>query len=370
MTEPDPVLERMRGDWDQRARQDAERYVYTRDQTSDEEDFHESGRLNYRQIIQPYLPILLHGRPARRCRVVEIGCGLGRITRWLAAAFAEVEAVDISAEMIRQARERFRSLANIRWHVGSGRDLRMLPEESCDFAFSYIVFQHIPAREVTWSYVADTARVLRRGAYFKFQLQGDQSAEYRAKPRDTWLGETFSLPEARAMLEAAGLTLVAADGAGTQYFTVLARKGPLETDGSCLLPGAEWAQNRLLEGWRPSRGSWRAVWSRSSARLRVPPGRSWRLFAGLYFGLVEPFPRLELTIAVNATVVQAVPVETGGDLDLEFEIPPGSVTPGAEVEVTLTVDPPCDPNVGPAVRCLGFYPADSVETPLPSGLAG
>ena len=39
-------------------------------------------------------------------RVLEIGCGAGRLTRALANFFGEVHAVDISGEMVAQARKR------------------------------------------------------------------------------------------------------------------------------------------------------------------------------------------------------------------------------------------------------------------------
>ena len=56
---------RMRRDWDARAAADARRYIYTRDAESDVAGFDESGRANYDQLVRPYLPVLLEGRPAR-----------------------------------------------------------------------------------------------------------------------------------------------------------------------------------------------------------------------------------------------------------------------------------------------------------------
>ena len=77
-------------------------------------------------------------------------------------------------------------------HTGSGFDLRPLPDACFDLVFSYIVFQHIPSAAVIRSYVREAGRVLKPGGAFKFQVNGDQSAAYRAHVRDTWQGETFS----------------------------------------------------------------------------------------------------------------------------------------------------------------------------------
>ena len=40
------MLEQMRRDWNERATQDAQQYVYTRDVATDESDFEASGRVN------------------------------------------------------------------------------------------------------------------------------------------------------------------------------------------------------------------------------------------------------------------------------------------------------------------------------------
>ena len=353
--DPDAVLAWMRRDWNQRALDDPERHVYSRDLATDETDFYRSGQVNYRQLLQPYLPILLQGRSPRECCVVEIGCGLGRITRWLAEHFGRVAAVDISEEMIRGARERLADCPNVEWFVGSGSDLAMLPDAAFDLAFSYIVFQHIPSRDVIRSYVRETARVLRPGGFFKFQLHGDPSL---AHTPDTWFGETFSLDQSREMLESSGFSLVGADGVGTQYTVLTARRGPLfETDGlrPYLYPGEDWAREQLLEGWREwMGGSWRAVLAQSAARLLFPAGERRRFFMGLYLRPDDPFPPLRLTLTLNDTPLGSVILTTGADHDLEFDVPENLGRPGDEVLVKLTVDPPCDLDRGPAIRCLGI----------------
>jgi len=214
-------LERMRRDWDVRAAENAEYYVHVPDESGD--GFEESGRRNFEEQIQPYLDLLLDGRPPAECRVVEIGCGLGRITRWIAGHFREVHGVDISAEMLARARERLRDY-NVTLHLGSGADLAGLPDAHFDLAFSYIVFQHIPSREVIASYIRDTARVLRAGGGFRFQLNGWQSPEYRRAAKDSWLGESFSVAQVLNMLRDAGLEPLACEGAGSQEMVLMARK--------------------------------------------------------------------------------------------------------------------------------------------------
>ena len=63
------------------------------------------------------------------------------------------------------------------------------PAGDFDFAFSTIVFQHIPSREIIENYVREVGRLLRPGALFKFQVQGDSSLETASD--DTWLGRAI-----------------------------------------------------------------------------------------------------------------------------------------------------------------------------------
>jgi SAM-dependent methyltransferase len=98
----------------------------------------------------------------------------------------------------------------------SGSDLSVLGDIQIDFAFSYIVFQHIPSREVIQNYVREVHRLLRPGGLFKFQVQG--WAEMQPGADDTWLGVPFTDAEAVAMAESAGFEPRHRHGAGSQYF--------------------------------------------------------------------------------------------------------------------------------------------------------
>jgi len=62
---------------------------------------------------------------------LEIGCGLGRITRVLAARAQRVLALDISEEMLARAREHNPELNNVEWILGDGVSLAV-PDGSVD----------------------------------------------------------------------------------------------------------------------------------------------------------------------------------------------------------------------------------------------
>ena len=209
-------LKKMESDWDERARQNARYYVATTKENWTEEEFFESGRVNVADDILTDMINICQGRDPKQMRVLEIGCGAGRITRALAEIFGEVYGVDVSGEMIGLARQALRDTPNVHVYKNNGMDLTVLGEFQFDFAFSRIVFQHIPSREIIENYVREVHRLLRPGALFKFQVQGFK--ELTSSPDDTWLGTPISDPEAVAMALRCGFEPRYRHGAGEQYF--------------------------------------------------------------------------------------------------------------------------------------------------------
>jgi SAM-dependent methyltransferase len=209
-------LQKMRQDWDQRARENARYYVNTASSEWTDEEFFASGERTVAEEVLTDLGNICQGKEPREMRVLEIGCGTGRVTRALAKLFGEVHAVDVSGEMVKLARAALRDCTNASVYQNNGRDLSVVPELQFDFAFSSIVFQHIPSREVIENYVREVGRLLRPGALFKFQVQGDSTIE--TKPDDTWLGVPFSEREGVEMGLRCGFDPRYRHGAGEQYF--------------------------------------------------------------------------------------------------------------------------------------------------------
>lgn len=238
-------LQKMREDWDRRARENARYYVASgREQWTDAE-FFRSGEINMEREILTDLGNVCQGLNPKRMTVLEIGCGTGRITRALARFFGQVYAVDISAEMVAQARRALRGVRNAHVFQNNGRDLTALRKTGLprllermgfrplrfDFAFSYIVFQHIPSREVIESYVREVHRLLRPGGLFKFQVQGFARMD---EWDDSWLGVPFTQAEAQAMAERCGFEMRYNHGEGEQYYWLWFFKRPEDPGGSAL----------------------------------------------------------------------------------------------------------------------------------------
>ncbi len=212
----DELSGKMRAEWDSRAAENALYYTNTADSAWNLDEYFASGEANVREEISTDLANICQGADPVAMRVLEIGCGAGRMTRALARMFGEVHGVDISGEMLRQARQHLAGCPDVFLHQTNGLDLSVVPALPFDFAFSYIVFQHVPAKEVIENYIRDVGRLLMPGRLFKFQVQGYPAEGLEVA--DTWLGACFTVEEMHAIAGRHGFELRYHHGAGTQYF--------------------------------------------------------------------------------------------------------------------------------------------------------
>jgi SAM-dependent methyltransferase len=226
MAEPnlEKTLEKMRKDWDARARENARYYVATGKTEWSDEEFFASGEQAVQEEILTDMGNICQGKDPKSMRVLEIGCGAGRLTRALAKVFGEVHGVDVSGEMVERARLAVEDFPNAHVYQNNGCDLSVIPEMEFDFAFTVIVFQHIPSREVIENYVREVNRLLRPGALFKFQVQGNTRVDTSAD--DTWQGVSFSEQQAIEMAYRCNFEPRYRHGAGEQYFWLWFFKKP------------------------------------------------------------------------------------------------------------------------------------------------
>jgi SAM-dependent methyltransferase len=215
------VIARMRRDWNDRARENARHYVASGRENWTDEDFFESGQVWLREYVLPDLELICGALAPSEVRMLEVGCGAGRMTKAFSELFGSVDAVDISAEMTARAAAALGNRSNVRFHVNNGRDLSMFGPFAFDFVFSGIVFQHIPRKAIVENYIREASRVLRPGGVFKFQVQGVPIREDEA---DTWVGVGFTEEEMRSISVQCGFQICSMRGAGTQYFWLVFRR--------------------------------------------------------------------------------------------------------------------------------------------------
>ena len=91
--------------------------------------------------------------------VVEVGCGTGKNTVWLAEHARSVLALDFSEEMLKRARERV-TAAHVRFARADVREPWRVDSGSADFVTANLVLEHVEHLEPVF---AEAARVLRPG---------------------------------------------------------------------------------------------------------------------------------------------------------------------------------------------------------------
>src|SRR5437868_1960907 len=116
-------LEKMRRDWDERARENARHYVSTGKLDWTDDEFFRSGEQTVAEEVLTDMTNICQGRDPKQMRVLEIGCGAGRITRALSGLFGEVHAVDVSGEMVAKARVALGDRPNAFVYQNNGKDL-------------------------------------------------------------------------------------------------------------------------------------------------------------------------------------------------------------------------------------------------------
>jgi SAM-dependent methyltransferase len=87
-----------------------------------------------------------HFGPVSRARALDHGCGVGRLSLPLAAAFKDVVALDVSPHMLAEAARNAAAagIANIAFDAADDRLSKA--EGRFDFVNSHLVLQHIPVR--------------------------------------------------------------------------------------------------------------------------------------------------------------------------------------------------------------------------------
>jgi len=214
---------------------------------------------------------------------VEIGCGVGRLTRAIAPEVGTVHAFDISAEMLRQ--EQLGAPENSHFHLSRGDSLRPAQDGMADLVLAYLVYPGtsrptrpcpsnsrqlvsrincIPPRELSARHLVAEYRELPRvfGLMRRKQDQGLRPAE-------------LDIPAAYCL--GAGHILFFMDKGGwllrrqATLVREMLRRGyrPAFTDPISLARGLHRA---WLGDWRPTAAARRLNRERIAARTKLPGG--------------------------------------------------------------------------------------------------
>lgn len=156
--------------WESFAKEAAEYYILTVDDSIDystkegQEYFFSSGRDDCADLLEhvrPHLP--------GTGKALEIGCGIGRLALAHAELFDEVVGVDISETMLKKLNlaAAKRGTTNVTTYLSHEP---WDQPDSCDYVYSYIVFQHIEHFGLIVDYVRRIAQSLKAQGIAQLQF--------------------------------------------------------------------------------------------------------------------------------------------------------------------------------------------------------
>lgn len=177
--------------------------------------------------VRPYL--------SKTGRALDIGCGIGRLAFPHARVFGEVYAVDLSQTMLNKlnAAAAARGIENVETFLPNAA---WDEPHSIDYAYSFLVFQHIEDSSVIESYIVRSAAALAPGGVAQFQFDTrPHSLLYRARNHlpsvllpSTWRRGVRRIRRKRedllAIFARAGLSIIEEQNPSSEMHTFLLRK--------------------------------------------------------------------------------------------------------------------------------------------------
>ena len=127
--------------------------------------------------------------------------------------------------------KKLRTNPNCKILLNNGINLSDLSSNYFDFCYSFIVFQHIPEKQIVKNCIKEVARILKPECFFRFQVRGmhtidpvklrllKEIAEKKPIcPQNTWIGVQFSFQEMHEIAEEFDFQVIEESGEDIEYY--------------------------------------------------------------------------------------------------------------------------------------------------------
>jgi SAM-dependent methyltransferase len=145
-------------------------------------------------------------------KVLDIGCGVGRVEKFLFPFCLSIDAVDVSDRMLAVAKNRLEGVQNVHFTRTDAKNLRAFQDETFDLCFSFHCLQHME-KENAWLVLGEIFRVLKKGGVAKLHFPSFTSDTYFSLFKDEkhWSDNSrvrgYTIPELEKMATAVGFQL-------------------------------------------------------------------------------------------------------------------------------------------------------------------
>jgi SAM-dependent methyltransferase len=156
-----------------------------------------------------------HGLKVSYGRLLDFGCGVGRMTRAFSSHFTSCTGIDVSENMVSLARVYNRERPHCDF-VSSQSTVLPFSDGSFDFVFSVLVLQHLPTRTMILGFIGEFIRVAKENQVIVFQVPIEVPLRRRIQlRRRLWAALSF-LAIPKSWLFRAGLAPIQINGVSEQ----------------------------------------------------------------------------------------------------------------------------------------------------------
>ncbi|MCF6297706.1 MAG: class I SAM-dependent methyltransferase [Flavobacteriaceae bacterium] len=128
--------------------------------------FYETGSNNITELLEKLSDI---NSLSNINNVLDFGCGVGRLTKYISKNFTNVVAIDISKGMLQNAVNNNRTTRNALFIYYNSTEIPFIKDNKIDLIVSIITFQHIQPK-IQVKYLHDFLRILSKNGLIYIQL--------------------------------------------------------------------------------------------------------------------------------------------------------------------------------------------------------